>query len=104
MSELTKWNLTLSNQLVKVPGRILPPEKIKSFNKQYDGGFDADWTKHLRCLPMYANATVSTWVIVAPQSNEREVEIFKKSLLSTADGMAFKLPKPIVLVFCLSNI
>lgn len=98
---MKKWNLTLSNQLVDVPARILPLEQIKSQNKSYDGGFEADWTKHLRSIPMFSNAIVRSWVIVAPQDLQRDVQSFAQTLSKAAQGMSFQLPQPNMLVFSL---
>lgn len=96
MSELKRWNLTLSNSLVDVPGRILPLEKIKSNTKVYDGGYEADWTKHLRALPMFTCAIMKTWVILTPQDFLRDVQSFATSLSKAAQGMSFILPPPIM--------
>lgn len=94
MSELQKWNLTLSNQLVSVRGRILAPEQIKSHSAKFDGGLDGDWTKHVRALPMFTNAVVRTWVILAQNDIRTQVENFTRVLLKAAHGMSFMLPQP----------
>lgn len=94
MSELEKWNLTLSNQLVTVPGRILAPEQIKSHNRTYDGGPDADWTRHIRTLPMFTNSVVRTWVVLVQQDLQRDVQLFTQTLAKAAQGMSFVLPQP----------
>lgn len=93
---MKRWNLTLSNKLVDVPGRILPLEQIKSNSKPYDGGFEADWTRHLRALPMFTCATMKSWVILTPQDCARDVQAFAQSLFKAAQGMSFVLPQPIM--------
>lgn len=62
----------------------------------YDGGFEADWTRHLRALPMFTCATMKSWVILTPQDNLRDVQAFASSLSKAAQGMAFTLPPPIM--------
>lgn len=96
MVELSKWNMTLKNTLVDVPGRILPAEPIKSNTKMYDGGIEADWTRHLRALPMFTCATMKSWVILTPQENLREVQAFAQTLAKAAQGMSFSLPQPLM--------
>lgn len=86
----------MSNSLVEVPARILPFEQIKSSNRAYDGGFEADWTKHLRALPMFTCAAMSTWVILAPQDCCNEVKSFSENLAKAAKGMSFTLPQPMM--------
>jgi len=98
VEELKRWNLTLSNGLVDVRGRVLPPEPIKSNTKGYDGGSEADWTKHLRSLPMFTCAVVKNWVILTPKDYFKEVELFATTLAQAAQGMSFRLPKPLMLV------
>jgi len=93
---LKRWNLTLSNKLVELTGRTLQPEQIQSRTKGYNGGEEADWTKHLRSLPMFTSASVKHWTILAPKDCYREVEAFAISLAKAAQGMTFVLPKPVM--------
>lgn len=93
----------MSNSLVNVTGRVLPMEQIKSnANKAYDGGYEADWTKHLRALPMFTCATMKTWVILAPQDCCDQVKSFAQTLGKAAQGMSFILPQPIMYVIIFS--
>jgi len=91
---LKRWNLTLSNKLVELTGRTLQPEPIQSRTKGYNGGNEADWSTHLRTLPMFTSAIVKRWVILAPKDYCREVDVFAQTLARTAQGMNFTLPKP----------
>jgi len=91
---LKRWNLTLSNKLVELTGRTLQPEPIQSHSRGYNGGEEADWTIHLRSLPMFTSAIVKHWVILAPKNCCREVYIFAQTLARAAKGMNFILPKP----------
>lgn len=86
----------MSNGLVDVPGRVLPFEKIDSNNKHYNGGPEADWTKHVRALSLYSCATMKAWVIVTPRDNVNDVNIFVQTLVKAAQGMSFVLPRPYV--------
>lgn len=76
----------------------MPLETIKSNMRAYDGGMEADWTRHLRALPMYTCATMRTWIILAPQDNIRDVQAFSQSLAKAGQGMSFTLPQPIMFV------
>ncbi|KAL5238818.1 hypothetical protein ACI65C_006228 [Semiaphis heraclei] len=96
VGELKRWNLTLSNKLVELTARTLQPESIQSRSKGYNGGEEADWTKHLRALPMFTSAMVKHWVILTPRDCCREVYVFAQTLAKAAQGMAFILPKPAI--------
>lgn len=94
MAEFKKWNLTLNTNLVEIPGRVLPFEPIRSNIKSYDGGYEADWTKHLRSLPMFTCASVAKWIILGPREYYNEIRTFSTNLQLTARGMSFILPQP----------
>ncbi|KAL4154233.1 hypothetical protein QTP88_002060 [Uroleucon formosanum] len=94
--ELKRWNLTLSNKLVELTARTLQPEPIQSRSKGYNGGDEADWTRHLRSLPMFTSAIVKYWVILAPKDCCREVDAFAHTLATAALGMNFTLPRPAI--------
>lgn len=98
MEALGDWNLSLGKNLINVTGRVLPKEPIFSNRTQYDSGPDADWTKHVRSLPMFISAVMGRWVIVAPQSNVNDVQTFAYTLKKVSDGMSFPLPRPEMLV------
>lgn len=84
----------MGNNLVDVPARILPFEQIKSLSRAYDGGLEADWTKHLRSLPMFSSAMMVSWVILTPEDCCHEVKSFSQTLGRAAQGMSFSLPQP----------
>jgi len=96
VDELKKWNFTLSNSLVKLRGRVLPLEKIVSNKESYNADQSANWTACLRYLPMFTCVNIKHWVILAPSTCLTEVQMFSNSLISTAQGMSFKLPRPIM--------
>lgn len=54
---------------------------------------EADWTKHLRSLPMFACAEMRCWSILTPQDSVKDVQIFEDTLSKAARGMSFMLPK-----------
>ncbi|XP_025190347.1 piwi-like protein Siwi [Melanaphis sacchari] len=93
-AELKKWNLTLNNNLIKVPGRVLLPEKILSRWITYDGGKEADWSKHSTSVPMLISANVKNWVILASRNFYHDVEEFSKTIVRAAQKLEFILPNP----------
>jgi len=93
---LKRWNLTLSNKLVELTGRTLQPEPLQSRSRGYNGGEEADWTKHLRSLPMFTSAIVKHWIILAPKDCCRKVEAFAQSLQKAAQEINFILLSPVM--------
>lgn len=94
MEAFERWNLTLSNELVTIPGRVLKPEIISSSTESFDSGNEADWTKKLRSFPMYACAEMKRWAIVTPASCNHEVNMFLNTLYRVCEGLRFRLPRP----------
>lgn len=94
MNELKKWNLTLSNSLVDVPGRIIKSQDIYNKNLQSLSGNTTDWTGNLRSSPMFMSATIKLWVILTPEKFYSYVIEFVKTLIKVANNMSFKVPTP----------
>lgn len=86
----------MSNSLISVTGRVLPPESIKLQNKLCNSSTEGNWTPHLRSAPMFASAKVNNWVIVVPNNYVNELKLFTQTLLKAANGMNFMLPNPSV--------
>lgn len=94
MEALTRWNLTLSNSLVEIPGRILKQETITSHTSNFISGSNADWTRHLRSFPLYACAEMKRWVVVTPAFCLNEVNSFLSTLKTVSRGLCFNIPRP----------
>jgi len=95
---LTQWNLTLSNKLVTIPGRVLPQETLQANNHKYPTGNEANWTAHVRSSSMFTCAEIKRWVVLCPQVNGNQIRQFIKTLLQVSRSMSFNLPPPEMLV------
>lgn len=89
--------MTLDNTLVKVSSRVLPFESIygKIESKKYDGGDTADWTRHVRSLPMFTCGNLSKWSFICCASlNDSIINTFIQSLQNVSKSMNFFIPPP----------
>ncbi|XP_026806338.1 piwi-like protein Siwi [Rhopalosiphum maidis] len=93
---LNKWNLTLSNKLIQLNGRILKQEMIKGNQRECSYGHDANWTKNLHNLPMYRTVILKKWLVIFQSDNKSAVEEFVSTLRNVAKGLNFDLPQPII--------
>ncbi|CAH1725632.1 unnamed protein product [Aphis gossypii] len=85
---LKEWNLTLSNALITINGRVLPQENLNGDNHKYPAGHNNDWTAQLRSLPMYKNIVgIQCWAIVTPHMCSFNVGKFTNTLISVADKL-----------------
>lgn len=92
METFNNWNLTLGKELIKVPARVLPIERISCNNSQYDGGKIAEWSRNVRSLPMFTSVVMKRWIIITP--NVHNIDPFVSNLQSVGRSMAFTLPQP----------
>ncbi|XP_060844955.1 piwi-like protein Siwi [Rhopalosiphum padi] len=93
---LNKWNLTLSDKLVQLNGRILRQEMIKGNQSQCSYNYDADWSKEIQNLPMYRTVILKKWLVIFPSGNKSAVEEFISTLRNIAKKLNFDLPQPII--------
>ncbi|XP_044740246.1 piwi-like protein Siwi [Chrysoperla carnea] len=90
-----QWDLKLSNALVEVAGRVLPPETICAGNQvKFSAGPNADFTKELRANPMHIIAPVNQWICVCPSMLKNEAFNFVKMIVRASAGMSFNIPTP----------
>ncbi|CAL4066366.1 unnamed protein product, partial [Meganyctiphanes norvegica] len=66
-AELQQWGLEFSQTLVRVRGRILPPEVISQGGHSFTyNPADPDWAKNIKDVPMNMAMKVTNWVLVYP--------------------------------------
>lgn len=94
METLNNWNLSLTDDLVQIKGRVLDQQKIYSNSKIYESGVEADWTKYIRALPMFMSATMNQWAVVFPDFSQQNVKTFIKTVIQVAGNMSLRLPLP----------
>lgn len=91
--------MKLGSELINVTGRVLDTEKIRGhLAETYDGGFKADWTNHIRRLPMFVCSLMQQWVVFCPRTLESSIHRFIECIQKVAGGMSFSLPRPEMLV------
>lgn len=95
MEVLSLWNMKLDTNLVEVPGRILPPEKIVFGNqKKVVCDRNADWTREFRNCTMFSHIDIKRWYVVVPRRNLREVQEFVKMCVRAAGSMNMHISEP----------
>lgn len=95
VDSLTRWGLSVIDQLVEIKGRHLGFEKIYSSNvaNPYNCGPSVEWSRSVRERPMFKTACITKWLIICPNS-VRDIESFVRSLLRVSKLMNFELPTP----------
>jgi len=92
--ELMKWNMKFSTDLVKCPGRLLPPEGISLGGKTVNYRSDnADWTRELQ-KGLFTPAHIKKWYLIYPDREQNKVQSFLQSMQRVAPGLGVQLGNP----------
>ncbi|XP_022818139.1 piwi-like protein Siwi [Spodoptera litura] len=96
VKEMGDWALTLSNELIKIKGRQLPPENIiQGNNSRYPAGDTTEgWTRDMRSKPLLEIAQLPSWVVITPERQRRDAEGFVDLIMKTGGGVGFRMPRP----------
>ncbi|XP_054737592.1 protein aubergine-like [Anastrepha obliqua] len=93
---LQSWSMRLDTNLVEVPGRIIPANRIVfGNNKRYDCNEFADWTREFRNNSMYKHVDIKRWYVITPSRNLREAQNFVQMCIRAANGMRMGIAEPI---------
>ena len=95
IEQLNEWNLRLDKQLVTLPGRVLPPEKIVfGGNQMVPAGNQSDWTREVRNKQMFTTGRLQRWYIIAPSRLMRDTESFVNTMRNSVRQMQFQIANP----------
>ncbi|XP_045534719.1 piwi-like protein Siwi [Papilio machaon] len=96
VAELGTWDMKLSNRLLSVKGRQLPPENIvQGHNMKYPAGDTTDgWTRDMRSKPLLSIANLPSWVVITPSRQHQDATSFVNMIMKTGQGCGFHMPRP----------
>ncbi|XP_044016135.1 piwi-like protein Siwi [Aphidius gifuensis] len=102
VAELTKWNLQLDQQLVTIPGRILPDSKIIFANNLTVevSGLDPNlnWTSQLKVHGLFRPVLLNNWVIIVPKRLAKNVRGFISCLQQSLNNFQVREPHYIEII------
>ncbi|XP_072164062.1 piwi-like protein 1 isoform X2 [Diadema setosum] len=97
---LEGWGLKFDKELVKLPGRVLAPEKIFQVNKQFSyNPSNADWSRETRGNQLTNSIPLQSWVIFYTSRDANRGNDFIGALQRVGGpmGMNVAQPKKVVL-------
>ncbi|CAH2076435.1 unnamed protein product, partial [Iphiclides podalirius] len=96
VAELATWDMKLSNRLINIKGRQLPPENIVQGNNiKYPAGDTTDgWTRDMRSKPLLSLAAMPSWVVITPDRQRQDTGNFINMIIKTGEGVGFHMPRP----------
>ncbi|XP_014208216.1 piwi-like protein Siwi [Copidosoma floridanum] len=92
--DLQRWNLQLDNQLVKVPARVLPIQKVIFGNRIQVDTQNAEWDLHYKPKPMVASADLKEWIVFCTQELCTPTQKFLQEVVNIAAQMGFRMIRP----------
>ncbi|KAH0547230.1 piwi-like protein Ago3 [Cotesia glomerata] len=93
---LLDWGLCLSDDIVRLKGRVLPAEKIYFGNaKEFTVSEKADWGAMATRNQVLSPASLQKFCIVYVQRDERVINEFAKILKNVCGTMAIKCGEPV---------
>ena len=96
-TELSGWGLQFSKTLVKINGRVLPPEKIvqagnKAFSYKPE---DADWSREMRGNRLISCIPLNHWVMIHTGRDESKARDFLGNLKRVGPPMGIQVNDPV---------
>lgn len=77
VEDLQQWNFKLDKNLVDVPGRVLPAEKIKFGNKILVTPKNADWNFDMQEKPTFhVHHELKDWTVLVPSSVKQQALVY----------------------------
>ncbi|KAI8512036.1 Piwi-like protein 1 [Branchiostoma belcheri] len=95
--DMKGWGLSYDKTLLKLEGRVMPPEKIwqRSGSCNYKPQ-DADWGKEMRGQQLISYVPMQNWLFIFPQRNSSQAQDFLQALVRVGPPMGMNINKPIM--------
>lgn len=96
MTVLKEWKMELDKELVKIPGRELPPEPIIFGGHIEDiANAKGEWVFRNH-TPMYMSRPIIRWVMMFPKSLKVDAENFLEKLKGACKEMSCEIKDPVM--------
>lgn len=75
IQEFKDWNMTLERNLLEVPARVLPPEKLLFARNFKIHSEKADWGRDMQRAHLLQSKELRNWVLIVNQRDHRIAEV-----------------------------
>ncbi|KAF0991535.1 hypothetical protein HZS_5224, partial [Henneguya salminicola] len=94
---LNSWGVDFNRQLITLPGRKFPPEKVY-FNDEANPATptddNLDWSQSFRNAHLLNAGKIKSWVWFSSQRDQQSAQDFCKILLQSCNQLGFSVPQP----------
>ncbi|XP_014477907.1 PREDICTED: protein aubergine-like [Dinoponera quadriceps] len=94
VEELKDWKMTLDTNLVEVPARILPPEKLLFGRNTIINSQLGDWSRNMQRAPLARSKELRNWILIGCDRERQNIEQFVRRLLDVSRGISFRVEHP----------
>lgn len=75
IEELKDWKMTLDANLIEVPGRMLPPEKLIFNRNAIIGSGQGDWGRNMQRAPLFRSKELKNWLVIGSDRERFNIEV-----------------------------
>ncbi|XP_018589919.1 piwi-like protein 1 [Scleropages formosus] len=98
--ELNTWGLNFDNELLPLPARILPTERIMQGPRVYGyNPWAADWTKEMRGVPLISSRPLDSWILFYIRRNCQEAQALVQALGRVSQPLGIRMQRPIMIQY-----
>ncbi|XP_073978510.1 piwi-like protein Ago3 isoform X2 [Rhodnius prolixus] len=95
---LSSWGLSLAKNIIRLPGRVIPPENIYFGNDMvHSGSFLADWGKAAASSSVLSPIDLRRWAVICTNRDEKTVEAFVDMYRRCLPQLGIKMSPPQIL-------
>ncbi|XP_066267704.1 piwi-like protein 1 [Branchiostoma lanceolatum] len=95
--DMKGWGLSYDKTLLKLEGRVMPPEKISQRSTSFSyKQQDADWSREMRGQQLISCVPLETWLLVFTARDSSLAQNFLQTLEKVGGPMGMSINKPVM--------
>ncbi|CAH1233753.1 PIWIL1 [Branchiostoma lanceolatum] len=95
--DMKGWGLSYDKTLLKLEGRVMPPEKISQRSTSYSyKQQDADWSREMRGQQLISCVPLENWLLVFTARESSLAQDFLQTLEKVGGPMGMSINKPVM--------
>ncbi|XP_078598436.1 piwi-like protein 1 [Branchiostoma floridae x Branchiostoma japonicum] len=95
--DMKGWGLSFDKTLLKLEGRVMPPEKIFQNTVTYSyKPQEADWSREMRGKQLMSSKPMKNWLLLFTARDSGIAQAFKQTLVMVASPMGMNINEPVM--------
>lgn len=97
MEEVRKWGLEFEEEINRMPGRVMPNEKIIFGRREVETDLKCDWTRAACNEEVLSAIELKNWMVVYPGNKEQIVARFCDLAFESGRKIGIRIGQPMVM-------